>query len=67
MTDSMKLLLENAAVPTSFCSNGTEGKAISVRWAELIDPKPKEEKSAGEIVAEVVQKGGLVPVFKRDK
>jgi len=54
-------------VPASFCSNGTEGKAISVRWAELIDPKPKEEKSAGEIVAEVVQKGGLVPVFKRDK
>ena len=39
---------------------------MSVRWAELIDPKPKEEKSAGEIVAEVIQKGGLVPVFKRD-
>ena len=66
MTDSIKLLLENAAVPASFCSNGTQGKVISVSWAELIDPKPKEEKSAGEIV-EVVQKGGLVPVFKRDK
>lgn len=64
ITDCVKLLLENTAVPAAYCSKGTEGKVVSVRWMDAVDPRPKEEKSAGEIVAQVVATGGLVPVFK---
>ncbi|NBJ89848.1 hypothetical protein D5270_10155 [Acutalibacter sp. 1XD8-36] len=64
MTDSMKLLLENTAVPAAYCTKGQEGKAVSIRWTEAIKPRPEKEKTGGEIVAEVVEKGGLVPVFK---
>lgn len=65
VTDCMKILLENTAVPAAYCSKNQEGKAVTVRWVEAIDPKPKKQKSAGEIVAGVVKSGGLVPVITR--
>ncbi len=53
VTDSLKSIAENTA-------RYAGGGYPAIRYADLIEQKPHEEKSGEEIVADVIKKSGLV-------
>lgn len=52
MTDSVKALASTLA----HANGGTE---MSVRWLDLIDEKPTDNRTGDEIALDVIQKAGL--------
>lgn len=52
ITDALQVIAENTARMVG-------GKAMTTRWEELLNPKPKDTRTGEEIVADVLRKGGL--------
>ena len=38
-----------------------QSKYLTVRWAELVDRKPVDNRSGDEIAADIIARAGLVP------
>lgn len=58
VTDTLRTLLENTAVPASALSDGTAGKLLETRWADLWTDKTKsgpaeKEQSAQEVIDKI--------------
>lgn len=55
VTDILKIIAENTA---KFCG----GSVPTVRYADLIEPKPKDTRSTEEVIADVNRKCGLTMI-----
>lgn len=57
VTDTLRVLTENTAVPAAYYTEGKAGKSMAVRWAERDKPSPPEEKrTPDEVVADMLGK-----------
>ena len=55
ITDTLKIIAENTA---EFAGGG----APTVRWADMIEPKPKDTRTDDEIIADINKKCGLTMI-----
>lgn len=57
VTDALRVLTENTAVPAAYYTEGKEGKSMAVRWAERDKPPlPEEKRTPDEVVADMLGK-----------
>lgn len=56
MTDALRIVSENTAVPAASFSDGKLGKSMSLRWAEPDKPPQKEESRTAEEIIEHISK-----------
>lgn len=54
VTDTLKFLLENTAVPASALSKGNAGKLLETRWADLHLDRAQQEPAEKEQTAQEV-------------
>ena len=52
VTDCLRMATENTA-------KMSQGSYTAVKFYDIINPKPKDERSGEEIVAEIINKAGL--------
>lgn len=57
MTDALRVLTENTAVPAAYYTDGKAGKSMAVRWAERDKPPlPEETRTPKEVVDDMLNK-----------
>lgn len=54
LTDSLKYIAENTARSVS-----SDGKYLTVRYIDIIEPKPQDNRSGDEIAIDVITRAGL--------
>lgn len=60
VTDALKAIAENTAVTAVAITHGeAEGVVMQCRFVDVLEGRPKEEKTGEEIAADVIQKAGL--------
>lgn len=58
MTDTLQAIAENTAVPAAGFTDGSAGKAMTRRWADLDKPVKKDERTGDDIDRELSEKFG---------
>ena len=53
VTDTLRIISENTA-------RAVNGSAVTTRFVDLLKPKPQDNRTAEEIVEDVILKAGLV-------
>lgn len=53
VTDTLRQIAENTAVPAAAFTDSKAGQYPALRWVDVLNPPPEETRSPEEIIAEV--------------